>query len=120
MDSDPAVPACPPLPLTVGLLVITAASLLQAARAPRVLRSPSAPAPTVPVDPPGLTVVHRVLTGLTSSWAPDTRDLTTLDHQARALVPRHTGQWDLTAPCTVLLLLTSWTGEDNQDDMMVN
>ena len=110
MDLVPAAPACPPLPLTVVLLVITVASLLQAARAPRVLPSPSGPALTDPAVPLGLTVVLRALTGLTSSWAPDTRDLTTLAHQARALVLRHTGQWDLTAQCMVLLL-TSWTGK---------
>ena len=116
MDWGPVAPACRPLPLTVVLLVITAVSLLQAARDPRGLPSPSGPAPTVPVVPPDLTVDLRDLTGLTSSWAPDTRDLTTLDLRARGLVLRHTDPWDLTGPCMVRLLLTSWTGNNDDDN----
>ena len=111
MDWGPVAPACRPLPLTVVLLVTTAASLLQAARAPRGLPSPSGPAaPTAPAVLAGLTVALRDLTDPTSSWAPDTRDLTTSARQARALVLHHTDRWDLTDPCMVPPL-TSWTGK---------
>ena len=109
MDLVPVGPACPTLPLTVVLLVITVVSLLLAVRDPRGLPSPSVPVPMDPVVPRGLTAVLRDLMGLTSSWAPDTRVLTTSGLQAPGLDLRHTDQWDLTAPCTVLLL-TSWTG----------
>ena len=109
MDWVPVVPACQPRPLTVVLLVITVVSLLLADQDPRDLPSPSVPVPMDPVVPRGLTVVLRDLMGLTSSWAQDTRVLTTLGLQVQGLDLRHTDQWDLTAPCTVHLL-TSWTG----------
>ena len=109
MDWVPVAPACQPRPLTVVLLVITVVSLLLADQDPRDLPSPSVPVPMDPVVPRGLTVVLRDLMGLTSSWAQDTRVLTTLGLQVQGLDLRHTDQWDLTAPCTVHLL-TSWTG----------
>lgn len=111
MDSVPAGPACPTLPLTVVLLVISEVSLRLADPAPRVLPSPSVQVPMDPVAPMVLLhiAVLRVLTGLISFWDQVIPGLTTLDHQVLGSVPHHMDLWDPTDLC-MALHLTSWTG----------